>query len=259
MYMAAQSYDPLGSLFGANGYTVAAGTSFATPLVTGAAALVKQSHPGWTAAQVKSALVNNAANTITQDDGGNAVTAQSVGAGLLDAGAAVGASVTVSPATISFGEVPPLPASQQITLTNNGSSDVALTIANDNAHNASGVSMSFDQSSLTLAAGTSATLTVTISGSTPGGGSYSGAVTIAGTNVALRVPYFYLVPTGVPANLIALYGDDYSGSLSDTTYLLIKLVDANGLPMPAQIVTFKASAGAAGGCGQPGHEQLRYR
>ena len=38
--MAAESYDPLGELYGANGYTVANGTSFATPMVRGAAAMV---------------------------------------------------------------------------------------------------------------------------------------------------------------------------------------------------------------------------
>jgi minor extracellular serine protease Vpr len=45
LYMAAQSYDPLGALYSANRYAAASGTSFAAPLVAGAAALVKKAHP----------------------------------------------------------------------------------------------------------------------------------------------------------------------------------------------------------------------
>ena len=53
IYLAAQNYDPLGALYSADRYTAAQGTSFATPLVSGAAALVKQAHPNYTPAQIK--------------------------------------------------------------------------------------------------------------------------------------------------------------------------------------------------------------
>ena len=62
IYMATQKFDPLGDMYSADGYAIADGTSFSTPLVSGAAALVKQKHPGFTAAQVKSALVNTASS-----------------------------------------------------------------------------------------------------------------------------------------------------------------------------------------------------
>ena len=42
IYMAGQKLDPLGDLYSADGYTNADGTSFSTPMVSGAAALVKQ-------------------------------------------------------------------------------------------------------------------------------------------------------------------------------------------------------------------------
>ncbi len=244
IYMAAETYDPLGSLYGAGGYTVANGTSFATPIVTGAAAMVKQSHPAWTPAQVKSALVNTASQDVTQDDTGHAVTAQSIGAGKLDAGAAVAATVTSEPATISFGILAALPVSQQIVLTNKGGAAVTLSIGNDNAHAAASINMALSQTSVTLAAGASATLNVTLSGGVPGGGSYSGAVTIQGQNVSLRVPYLYVTPTGVAANLIPLYGDNYDGTVGETTYMLFKLVDAYGVPVAANRVLFSASPGA---------------
>jgi minor extracellular serine protease Vpr len=244
MYMAAESYDPLGEVYGANGYTVASGTSFATPLVTGAAAMVKQSHPNWTAAQVKSALVNSASQDLVQDDSENAVTAQSVGAGKLDAGAALSATVTANPATISFGAITRLSSAQQIILTNNGSASVNLTVSNDNSHGASGVAMTFSLPSQTLAPGASSTLTVTLSGSLPPAGSYSGAVTITGQNVSMRVPYLYMVASGVAANIIPLYGNNYDGTVGDTTYAFFKLVDGYGLPVPSSRIAFTTSAGA---------------
>jgi uncharacterized protein (TIGR03437 family) len=237
MYMAAQTYDPLGDLYSSTGYTVADGTSFATPLVTGAAALVKQNHPAWTAAQVKSALVNSTSITVTHDDSGNAVNAQSIGAGKLDAAAAAQAVVTASPATLSFGAAP-LSGSQQMVLANNGTSSVALTIGGTSA---GGVAPSFSESSLTLAAGASSTVTVTLNGSLPGGGSYSGTISVTGTGFVLRIPYLFLVPTGVAANLIPLYGDAWDGTVGDTVYLLFRLVDTNGLPAANQRVSFKST------------------
>jgi minor extracellular serine protease Vpr len=244
MYMAAETYDALGELYGANGYTVANGTSFATPMVAGAAALVKQSHPGWTAAQVKSALVNSATQDVTQDDSGNTVTAQSIGAGKLDAGLAVAATVTANPATISLGAITRLSTAQQIVLTNNGGSSIALAISNDNSHGATGVTMTFSQPSVTLAAGASTTLIVTLTGTVPLPGSYSGAVTITGPNVSMRVPYLYLVASGGAANMIPIYGNNYDGTVTDTTYAFVKLVDANGMPVPSARLAFTASTGA---------------
>lgn len=245
MYMAAESYDPLGELYGPNGYFVADGTSFATPMTAGAAAMVKQQHPNWTPAQVKSALVNSATQDVTEDDSGDTVTAQSIGAGKLDAGAALAATVTANPSTISFGAITRLSASQPFALTNNGAAGVTLAIANDNSHGASGVSMTFNPSSLTLAAGASATVTVTLSGTTPAPGSYSGGVTVTGQNVSLRLPYLYMVASGVAANIIPIYGDQYDGTVGDTTFIVFKIVDGNGLPVTNSRIGLTSSPGAS--------------
>src|SRR5204862_2127074 len=103
------------------------GTNMLTPLVSGAAVLVKQKHPGFTPAQVKSALVNAAnSKAITANDLGDPVDMRSIGSGLLDAGAAVHATVASDPATSSFGSVTNPAATQQVQLTNAGPSSVPL-------------------------------------------------------------------------------------------------------------------------------------
>nr|WP_055502067.1 S8 family serine peptidase [Nonomuraea pusilla] len=70
-------------------YTAASGTSMATPHVAGAAAIVKQRHPGWTARQIKDALVGSAKPVAGQriDD---------AGAGRLDVARAVRQGVTAT-------------------------------------------------------------------------------------------------------------------------------------------------------------------
>ena len=116
MYLATQSYDPLGDMYSADGYANADGTSFSTPLVSGAAALVKQHHPQFSAAEIKSALVNTASNSITADDAGNTADVRWLGGGLLSAANAVATTATTTPSTISFGVIRAgvLPVARQI-------------------------------------------------------------------------------------------------------------------------------------------------
>ncbi len=69
------------------GHKTVTGTSFASAIVSGAAALVRSAHPDWSAAQVRRALVS------TANPGG-----EDLGAGIVDAGAAVAADVSVTEA-----------------------------------------------------------------------------------------------------------------------------------------------------------------
>ena len=80
--MGAQNFDPLGFAYSSTRYIAAAGTSFATPLVAGVSALIKQQHPNYSGQQVKSAIVNTASQSITADDFGDSVNILQTGAGL---------------------------------------------------------------------------------------------------------------------------------------------------------------------------------
>ena len=213
IYMAAQRYDPLGGQFSSTGYAAADGTSFSTPIVAGAAALVKQRHPNFNPAQIKSALVNTALQSVSTDDSGNPVNITATGGGLLDAGAAVNSAVTVAPSSLTFGVLTTgsLPATKQLQIVNTGSSTLSLSIAVAAATQAAGTTLALDKQSLSLAPNASGTVSLTLSGSAPTAGVYAGAVTLQASGVSLRVPYLFLVGTGVAANLIPLVGDGLMG------------------------------------------------
>ncbi|HEY2844601.1 MAG TPA: S8 family serine peptidase, partial [Bryobacteraceae bacterium] len=249
MYMATQKYDPLGEMFSADGYANADGTSFATPLVSGAAALVKQQHPGFTAAQVKSALVNTATTDVTHDDSGDAVDVRWLGAGKLAVNAAVATGVTAEPATISFGSIKTaaaLPMTRQLTIRNSGAGSVALSLAVAAVSNGA-ASVTIAPPSITLAPGGSTVAVVTLSGSAPAAGVYSGAITVQGGQTPLRIPYQFFGPAGPAANLIPLSGDFFDGVVgggSPEGLIVVKLVDNFGLPASGAAVSWSAGLGA---------------
>ncbi|WP_327169002.1 S8 family peptidase [Streptomyces subrutilus] len=76
---------------GVYAYQSMSGTSMATPHVAGAAAIVKQRHPDWTARQIKAALVGSANTRVPGD-------VRETGGGRLDVKAAVDTAVLSAPA-----------------------------------------------------------------------------------------------------------------------------------------------------------------
>jgi len=248
VFMASQSYDPLGGMYSADGFAVADGTSFSTPLISGAAALVKQQHPQFSSAQVKSALLNTTAQTIFTDRAGNTVDILQVGAGKLDAAAAVSATVTSVPASISFGALRSgsLPKTVPLQITNTGAG--AVTLEASILVTTAGATIALDKSSLTLQAGASDTLNVTLSGTVPSPGTYYGAVRLQAPGVSLRIPYLFLVGDGNVANLIPLSGSGFDGTVGQQISggsISLRLLDSFGLPVPGVQVTFTAQNGGS--------------
>lgn len=247
MYMAAQRTDPNGDVYGADGYTIADGTSFSTPMVAGAAALVHQEHPSFTALQTKSALVNSAA----RDSQGTLGTANvlEVGGGRLDAAAAVSSDVTIEPSTVSFGVLTGsnLPKSQQFIITNFSGGTVNLSLSVNRGTADSSTQLKLDRTSLSLNSGSAGTVTLTLSGSQPSPGDYQGAVEVTGGAVPLHIPYLYVVGDGTPDKILNLAGDAETGTVGQSVpdgFIAFKVIDKYGVPVSRLPVTF--SVGTAG-------------
>lgn len=117
-----------------SGRAVMSGTSMAAPVAAGVAALVRQAHPDWTVQQVKAALVTTAVHDV-RTEAGVVYGPQRVGAGRIDAPAAVGTEVlatvpgTPGGVSASFGVVEvaePLTLTKTIKVANTGDRPVRL-------------------------------------------------------------------------------------------------------------------------------------
>ena len=262
IYTATESFDPTGDLYDPTGYTTVDGTSFAAAMVAGAAALVKQKNPGFSAAQIKSALVHTASistNAISDFSSGEPLITP-VGAGKLNAAAALapGATVDVSnslwpnahPGTLSFGWVGP----------NSGASSASLTITNVSSATATySISVSptdFDldtsdvisvsPTNLQLAAGQQGSVNVSLSGDFSAAGISDGVISITGPSTNLRVPYWYLESDGTPFDIMPIYDGSFVGTAGDVCwYLAFKVLDQWGIAVPDQGVSFDFGSGGA--------------
>ncbi len=256
LYMATQSYDPNqeyggGTNYSQNGYWAANGTSFAAPLTAGAAALVKQAHAGQTlrGTQIRSLLVNTASQAaVGTDDFGDPVDAQWIGAGLLNAGAAATATITAEPATVSFGVLKAgvLPINKTITLTNIGTAVANLSVSasccfvNGTYNKLSGVQVALGQSTISLAAGASTTLSVSLTGAVPPASEYSGTITVQQSTNVIYIPFMFLVGDGVPAN-VNFYSGGEGAPGEDVGSMAIQVVDQYGVPVTGAPVSFTVS------------------
>jgi subtilisin family serine protease len=141
------------------------GTSMATPHLAGSAAVVEWEHPNWSSAQVRSAIVNTARTSFLLNSAGTALdnNPTHVGAGFEDLNNAVHASVALDPVSSSFGAVPAGSSqsrSASITLSNLTGTSETLSLAAGT--DGSGVTFSVSPASVTIPAGGSTSVTVSM-------------------------------------------------------------------------------------------------
>ena len=267
--LAAQNYDPYGELFSYAGYGAADGTSFATPMLAGAAALVMQANPSLTPLQVNSALINTGSLAgLVTSDGKSPASITEVGSGLLQAQNAVLATVQVIPSSVSFGFLSQggtLPAAQPLLFTNTGSSAVTLTmsVTPSAGHSSPGARVLVNSSSsptVNVAAGQTTTATATLSGGVPSPGRYEGVITVnglivGGTPIPLTIPYMFVVGNNTPYDVIPLnavppgfssfdgpVGQQIPADYADGS-LLIQVIDPYGAPVQNAAVQWTVTGG----------------
>jgi minor extracellular serine protease Vpr len=246
LYMATQNYDSQSEMYDPTRYMVADGTSFSAPMGAGAAALVKQK-TGLSGARLKSALVSTATQDITEN--GIPASVLAMGGGKLDAGSAVQASITADPATLSFGALPAgtsQPRSLPVSLHFAGTTATtfSLSVTTDMAQN----TPALDRTSVNFAPGGPVqTVNLTLSGTPPSPGIYSGAISITGGAVKARVPYLYVVPDGVANDIVALVGDGFDGVVSQVIpggFVAFKVVDQYGVAVSGLPVQWRVRSGS---------------
>ncbi|MFG3712449.1 S8 family serine peptidase [Micromonospora sp. NPDC047730] len=202
-------------------YMAMSGTSMAAPHVAGAAALLAEEHPDWKADRLKSALMGTAvAPPATQS-------IHEVGAGLLDANAALSQRLLASEVSVAFPGAEGT-TTRKVTITNTGTAETTVSLAGVLGRSGAGTPaglLAVSPSTLTLPAGGSGEVTLTVDSTGTPTGTYSGALTATPTDgsQALRVPLM----------------------LDRTRTVTVSALDRDGSPAAAQVTLLNTQSGTA--------------
>jgi subtilisin family serine protease len=206
------------------------GTSMATPHVAGSAALLRQQHPTWTVAQLKSALEQTGDPVYTGNSRAAETSPLREGGGRIDLARANAPLLFASPSGVSFGLLKPGTTADR---------DVALTDAGGGAGTWSvRVGGSFVSTDATVTVPGTLHLHATVPAGTTATDSASFVLLTLGTNVR-RIPFWLHVETpklGRPSKTLTkngtYTGDASKGQANVDRYLYPDVPTARPLPGP---------------------------
>ncbi|HEU0142747.1 MAG TPA: hypothetical protein VFQ79_23695, partial [Bryobacteraceae bacterium] len=158
---------------------------------------------------------------------------QKVGTGLLDLSAAIRATVTASPVSISFGASGGTePLRRNISFTNVGAAADVFSISVESAGAAPTAQVS--ENSFPLEPGATRTVAVELTGAALEPGEYEGFLLVRGSGVEIRVPYWYAVPSSAPV-YIRVLNSTSSGRAGDIlrNAITFQVMDKSGIGMAA--------------------------
>lgn len=195
VYTAGQTQYISGNMYTSSGYVTVSGTSFSSPMVAGAAAVVKAARPGLYGDDYRSIIVNSA-RPITAADG-SAMDVMKGGAGSLNLENALNMTLSARPVSLSFGlQGSTLDTYRQVIVKNISETPRSYTLEIQSANEAKPL---LTATALTLAPGEIAGPCLMFQGEYEPG-NYQGVLVIRDdeTQAESRVPYWMAVKSDTP-------------------------------------------------------------
>ena len=250
--------DTTGAVNPAGLFDQFSGTSMSTPHVTALAALTKARHPGWTPAQVKSALMNTAQTSMSLDlEGTIPALAKHRGAGRVNAARLVNPQLTFDPPSLSFGLVRS-GESKSVTITatdmrdSGGAAGYSLNVRTLVGHSSVSVAPT---PTFTTDAGSSAAVTVQLTTAGAPAGDYEGFLEITGGGQTYTIPYFVRVQDSAAVKDVLLI--DWDRNLGGVDFRPVYTAALDGLRVGYDV--FDGGTLAAGNAGPTFAQLQNYR
>ncbi len=208
------------------GYGQASGTSMASPHVAGAAILLRQLYPGWSPAEIKSALMSTAKYVDIYTDEGFPAQPLDMGAGRLDVAAATDPGVILDPPSLSFslvttGTVKPIAVNVTSVATVAESYALTTLYTGDSFTETTELpGFSISPTVLALNPGETKPITVTFDASSGRGyGDNQGYIVLTGAQHEAHLPAWARVTHALPLADVLIIDNDFSDELGLPNYV----------------------------------------
>lgn len=212
-----------------SGYISTQGTSFSSPLVAGAAAVLKAARPGLTVDDYRSLLIDSASPFHLQN--GTTAPVNSAGAGFLNVKNAVSSTIAASPVSLSFGSGGgTIDLNKEVTLKNLGANTATFALA---VESSDAIQPALSATELTIEPGATATFQAMLTNGAAEPGAYQGFLTAtdAETGSTARIPYWYAAQGSPAAALGIIRQIPDTPEANGDLWLYIRVNDAAGLTL----------------------------